>query len=170
MAKVEPSRDCLENNRTSRLARFGWRNTLTRWRFCTPFRGLVGDQNGAYSEFPDSLSTLDFSHLAARQSASLRFPWMPVRLFACRCRRPTRKKSPKPSRAEIAPSRAHERRTRHSATTTAVGPGRPGSRRYGLAYWGRSASFVAEIGQGVPSRLETTPALKGMGGERHNPV
>ncbi len=51
---------------------------------------------------------LDFSHWAARQTASLRVPRMPIRFLAGRCRRPTRKKSPKPPRAEIAPSRAHE--------------------------------------------------------------
>src|SRR5215203_406196 len=30
------------------------------------FRRLVGPRNGAYSEFPDSFSTLDFSHLATK--------------------------------------------------------------------------------------------------------
>jgi hypothetical protein len=75
------------------------------------------------SEFLDSLSTLDFSHWAAMQTASLQVPRMPLRLFAGRCRYPTRKKSPKPSRAEIASFGAHEEEdgTRRP-NRTAIGP------------------------------------------------
>jgi hypothetical protein len=113
-----------------------------KWCPFVPFGRLVRPRNGAYSEFPDSLSTLDFSHLAARQSASVRFPWMPFRLFACRCRRSTRKKSPMPSQADIASSLKRQRR-RSRRTGQDGGPrGRlsdsaNGARSDGLALSGR---------------------------------
>src|SRR5215204_7568549 len=70
-----------------------------------------------------TVSPLDFSHWVAMQTASLQVPRMPLRLFAGRCRYPTRKKSPKPSRAEIASSGAHEEEdgTRRP-NRTAIGP------------------------------------------------
>ena len=61
MAKVE-RRDCLESLCAGRISRFWWREAPNRCPFA-PFCGLVGSCNKAYSEFPDSLSTLDFSHL-----------------------------------------------------------------------------------------------------------
>ena len=48
-----------------------WREALTLVPFAS-FRRLVVPRNGAYAEFPDGLSTLDFSHLAAWQTASLK--------------------------------------------------------------------------------------------------
>ena len=45
-------------------ASFGGTKRQKRCSFA-PIRRLVGPRNGAYSEFPDSLSTLDFSHLGA---------------------------------------------------------------------------------------------------------
>src|SRR5215217_8547733 len=86
-----------------------------------PFRGPFSLHNGAkwhlfgrfalpkkapfdsHNDFPDSLSTLDFSHWAVQQTALLWVPRMPLRLFAGRCRRPTRKNSPKPSQALKSP-------------------------------------------------------------------
>src|SRR5215212_7075973 len=66
---------------------------------------------------------LDFSHWAARRSPSIRFSRLPVGLFAGRCRCPTRKKSPRPSRAEITSAGAlEEEETGQCATRTAIGP------------------------------------------------
>src|SRR5215218_10501205 len=45
------------------------------------------------SDFPDSLSTLDFSHLAAWQTASLKGSMGTPETFSGRCARATRKKS-----------------------------------------------------------------------------
>ena len=75
---------------------------------------------------------------------------MPMRLFAGRCRRPTRKKSPQPSQAEIARSHAHEvSTTGHSAKRTELTE----TREIGpeLSEWPlserRTASLVADIGR-----------------------
>src|SRR5215203_2683391 len=67
---------------------------------------------------------LDFSHWAVQQTALLWVPRMPLRLFAGRCRRPTRKNSPKPSQALKSPLlRRTSRRMGHSAKRTATEPG-----------------------------------------------
>jgi len=102
---------------------FGSAKRLIRYHFA-PLCRLKGPRNGARSDFPDSLSTLDFSHWAVQQTALLWVPRMPLRLFAGRCRRPTRKNSPKPSQALKSPLlRRTSRRMGHSAKRTATEPG-----------------------------------------------
>jgi hypothetical protein len=76
---------------------------------------------------------------------------MPGRLFAGRCRRPTRKKPLKPSRAEIASSGEHEEEEEEEEEGTRW-PKKNGypTRAIGLEvrdwpFWA-AASFVAEMG------------------------
>src|SRR5215208_6276898 len=51
------SRDCLESSRTGRTARLSVWHKASKRASLTPSRRLVRPQNGACSEFPDSLST-----------------------------------------------------------------------------------------------------------------
>jgi hypothetical protein len=60
-------------------------------------------ENPLKRKFAERPFQLDYSHWAARQTPSLRFPWMPVRLLASRCRRQICKKLSKPSRPKSPP-------------------------------------------------------------------
>src|SRR5215210_2336214 len=96
---------------------------------------------------------------------------MPGGLFACRCRRPTRKKSAKPSQAEIASSRADEEGTEHGAKRTSNQPGKSGCRSLGVAPTERRPGrFVADIGKAGCAATFRWPLFERMVGERPHPV